>query len=185
MTANGSPRLAPVPRDACRPDIAAFLAAGAQATGGADNVSATLAHHPGLYKRYAPFVGKLLTAGRLPARDREILILRTARRCRCDYEWVHHERIGAEAGLDAETIGAIGEEPGTARLSAFDRTLVRVVDALLDAHTIDDEVFAALGERYDEAQLVEALMLVGNYAMLAGVLNSLRVQLEGGEAGTW
>jgi len=175
----GSPRLAPVPRDACRPDIAELLAAGAQATGGADNVSATLAHHPGLYKRYAPFVGKLLSAGQLPARDREILILRTARRCRCEYEWHHHLRIGAEAGLDEATIAAIGEGPGAARLNGFERTLIQVVDALLDQHTIDDELFAALRERYDEALLIEVLMLVGNYAMLAGVLNSLRVQLEG------
>jgi alkylhydroperoxidase family enzyme len=179
MTTTESPRLAPVPRDACRPDIAPLLAAGTQATGGADNVSATLAHHPGLYKRYAPFVGKLLTAGRLPSRDREILILRTAWRCRCEYEWAHHQRIGAEAGLDAETISAIGDGPGAVHLHASDRTLVRLVDALLDEHTIDDELFTALGERYDEAGVIEALMLVGNYAMLAGVLNSLRVQLEG------
>ena len=42
------------------------------------NIFSTLAHHPKLLKRWAAFGGTLLFGGRLPARDRELLILRTA-----------------------------------------------------------------------------------------------------------
>ena len=54
-------------------------------------------------------------------------------------------------------------------------------DQLTAAHDLDDETWAALRERYDDAQLIELCMLVGDYAMIAGVLKSLRVPLENGQ----
>ena len=57
------------------------------------NIFATLVRHPGLFRRWLPFGGKLL-AGRLPARDRELLVLRTGWRCRSEYEWAQHVVVG-------------------------------------------------------------------------------------------
>jgi 4-carboxymuconolactone decarboxylase len=44
------------------------------------NIFATLVRHPGLFRRWLPFGGKLLS-GKLPARDRELLSLRTGWLC--------------------------------------------------------------------------------------------------------
>lgn len=56
--------------------------------------SATIAHHPRLLKRWSAFGGMLLAGGALPARDREVLILRTAANTGADYEWGHHLPLG-------------------------------------------------------------------------------------------
>jgi len=52
---------------------------------------------PGLFRKWMPFAGKLL-AGKLPARDRELLILRTAWHCRSPYEWGQHVPPGEGGG---------------------------------------------------------------------------------------
>ena len=61
------------------------------------NIFTTLVRHPGLFRKWLPFGGKLL-AGKLPPRDRELLILRTGWNTRADYEWHQHVRI-ARASL--------------------------------------------------------------------------------------
>ena len=45
------------------------------------NLFSTLAHHPKLLQRWMVFASFLLAKGELPARDRELLILRTAWNC--------------------------------------------------------------------------------------------------------
>jgi 4-carboxymuconolactone decarboxylase len=58
--------------------------------------------------------------------------------------------------------------------------LIRAADQLTAEHELDDRTWSALSERFDEAQMIELCMLVGDYAMIAGVLKSLRVPLEDG-----
>src|SRR5579863_2971735 len=70
------------------------------------NIFSTLVRAPGLFRRWLPFAGKLLS-GKLPARDRELLILRTAWNCQAAYEWGHHVAIGLEAGLTPSEIERI------------------------------------------------------------------------------
>ena len=63
------------------------------------NIFRTLAHHPKLLKRWRVFGGHLLYNSSLPARERELLILRIAWLQRGEYEWGQHSQIGKDAGL--------------------------------------------------------------------------------------
>src|SRR5580658_9931865 len=69
---------------------------------GATNLFATVLRHPKLFQRWQALGGMLLFRGLLPARDREILILRTAANTTSDYEWGQHARIAADIGMSAE-----------------------------------------------------------------------------------
>jgi alkylhydroperoxidase family enzyme len=143
------------------------------------NIFTTLARNPSLFKEFLRFAGRLLFRSGLPADVRETLILRTAYRCGADYEWVHHVEIGGRAGLAADVIAALGTDD----LGALDddtALLARAADQLTSVRELDDPTWSALGVRFDEQQLIEICMLVGNYVMIAGVLRSLRVPLEDG-----
>lgn len=142
------------------------------------NIFATLVRHPGLYRKWAPFGGKLLHAGKLPARDRELVILRVAWRCEAAYEWGQHVAIARQAGLDDDEIRRVADGADAPGWSDGDAALLRAVDELHDEHCISDATWKALTARYTEQQLIELLMLAGHYALLAGTLNSLGVQLE-------
>ena len=176
-----TPRLAP----AATADLdgpAQELLAGANRPGSAaTNIFATLVRHPGLFRRWLPFGGKLL-AGKLPARDRELLILRVAWRCRSEYEWGQHLLIGTTAGLTNDEIRRL-RDAGTVDWDDSDAVLVRAADELHDDSCISDETWRALAARYDERQLIEVPMLVGHYHMVAFALNSLGVQREPGVPG--
>lgn len=160
-------------------DARGLLAQAAPPGARAVNIFATLVRAPGLFRRWLPFGGKLLR-GKLPARDRELAILRTAWLCEAPYEWAQHVVIAKGAGVTDAEVEAIATGPDDPSWAAAEATLLSAVDQLHDDSVIDDETWAALAERYDERQLIELPMLVGHYHMIAYTLNSLGVQLEPG-----
>lgn len=146
------------------------------------NIFATLVRHPGLFRKWLPFGGKLL-AGKLSARHRELLILRTGWRCRSEYEWGQHVVIARGVGLTDDEIRRVKDGPDAAGWDTIEATLVRAADELHDDCCISDDTWRALAGGLDEHQLIEVPMLVGHYHMVAFTLSSLGVQREPGVPG--
>lgn len=147
------------------------------------NIFRTLAVHPKLLRSWLPLGGRLLQGSTLDARLRELVILRTAARCGSDYEWGQHVAIGRDAGLsDEEILACAASGPDAIAVSswsAVERHLLGAVDELLGAHCVADPTWRALvGSGWSDSQLVELTMLVGHYAMLAGMLRSAGVETE-------
>ncbi|MFI7698512.1 carboxymuconolactone decarboxylase family protein [Nonomuraea sp. NPDC049480] len=139
------------------------------------NVFTTLARHPTLYRAWLRFGGALLN-GTLPARDRELAILRTAYHSDSAYEWAQHTRLAREAGLTELEIESVRQPD--ALWPVEDRLVLQVADDLHYAGDLTDATWAALCDRYDEARRIELVMLVAHYRMLALVLRTLRVAIE-------
>jgi 4-carboxymuconolactone decarboxylase len=177
-----APRVPPLPADD-QDEQARELLSGAGAPGSpAANIFRTLVRHPGLFRRWLPFAGKLL-AGKLTARDREILILRTGWRCRSEYEWGQHVLIARRAGLTDDEIRRIQDGPLAPGWTVLEASLLRAADELHDDSGISDATWHELASRYDVPQLIEVPMLVGHYHLVASPLNSLGVQREPGVPG--
>ena len=179
-TAPRIPPLSPDERDERANELLAQVGAPVQSAG---NLFNTLIRHPGLFRRWLPFGGKLLV-GRLPDRDRELLILRTAWLCGSDYEWSQHVRIAGGAGVTPEEMERlrVADAPNDPTWAPFDATLIGAVDELHASSCLGDATWAVLAERYDERQLIEVPMVVGHYHLLAFTLNSLGIQVEEAEA---
>jgi alkylhydroperoxidase family enzyme len=124
------------------------------------------------------FSAELYSDGRLEPRQRELLILRTAWRCRSDYEWGQHIRMGAAAGLTDEEIAGVAQSLDARSWSPLDAALLRVVDELVADHAVASTTWDVLARHFDEPQLIELLMVVGNYIGLAGFLNAVGVERE-------
>jgi alkylhydroperoxidase family enzyme len=148
----------------------------------AANIFMTLLRHPGLFRHWLPFAGKLLS-GKLPARDRELLILRTGWNCQSVYEWGQHVTIGRHAGLTDDEIARVAAGPDAPGWTEFESLLLRAADELHDDNCLSDATWKLLAEHYDERCLIEVPMLVGHYHMVAFALNSLGVQREPGVEG--
>ena len=175
-------RIAPLTDEEMSDDQRELIGGSASAVSAASNIFATLVRHPGLVRKWLPFGGKLL-AGRLPARDRELLILRTGWHCRSPYEWGQHVVIGRSVGLTDEEIARIPAGPDGGGWDDFDATLLRAADELHADAGLSDATWSALAARYDERQLIEVPMVVGHYHLVAFTLNSLGVQREPGVVG--
>jgi 4-carboxymuconolactone decarboxylase len=180
------PRIPPLPEPEWDEELRAILDVRMRAADvrlGDNNIFATLARHPKLFKAWLPFGGFLLGAGVLPAREREILILRTGYKCSSSYEWGQHVRIAEMIGMERELIMACAKDPDEAGLPAPDAALLRAADELHESAKISDATWAELSERYDERGLIEIAMLVGHYHLVAFALNSLEVELDEGLEG--
>jgi alkylhydroperoxidase family enzyme len=181
-----APRIPPLPEGEWKGDIARILEAlpqGAEAPLGSYNIFRTLARHPDLFRSWMPFGGYLLTAGTLPVRDRELLILRTAVRCRSSYEWGQHARIALGLDVDRESIDRVIDGPQADGWTDHEAALIRAVDELHDTAHLSDDTWAALARSYSDSQLIETTMLVGQYHMVAFALNAVGVQLDEGLEG--
>ena len=113
-------------------------------------------------------------------RTREIVIDRVTARCGCEYEWgVHVMAFGAKAELTQEQIYSIVHGNGSdACWSPKDAAAMNMVDQLHDTGHIEDTLWDALGEHFDEPQLLELLVLAGWYHAISFFANGVRTERE-------
>jgi alkylhydroperoxidase family enzyme len=172
-------RIPPVSPEDRSPETAELLARLKFQPDGADpNIFATLAHHPRLLKRWSAFGSTLLYRSELSARQRELLILRTAWHCKAHYEWSYHVPLGLRMGITEAEVGAVVEGPDAAGWDPVDAALLRAADELHQDAVIGAATWATLAANFSPAQLVEIPMVVGQYHLVAFTLNSLGVQLD-------
>jgi alkylhydroperoxidase family enzyme len=176
-------RIAPLPEPDWGEDLGRILASRPPGAGrrlGDNNIFPTLARHERLFKAWLPFGGFLLGRGVIPARERELVILRTARNCGSSYEWGQHVVIGEAAGLSREEIERVASSEQGEGFDEADVELLRAADELHRDAKISPETWSLLASRHDEPFLIELTMLVGHYHLVAFALNSLEVELDDG-----
>lgn len=143
----------------------------------------TLVRHPKLHARWVAFGARLLVAGRLPDRARELLVLRTAWLTGAEYYWEPHVRLAHDAGISVDEVEGVVRGPTWPGWAGLDRALVASADELVGDHVVGDATWEQLAAELDEQQLIEVPFLVGHYVMVADVMRSLGVELEPGQAG--
>jgi alkylhydroperoxidase family enzyme len=178
------PRIPPVRVEDCDPAVQRLLSRVPSTDDGEPlRVFSTLAHHGPLFSAWLPFGGQLLSSGRLSHRDRELLILRTAWLCGAEYEWGHHVPLALRAGLTEEQVAAVAKGPADPSWEAADALLLTAVDELHADSRVGQATFEALAQRFDTAEVLELLMVIGHYHMVGFLLNSAGTQLEPGFSG--
>ena len=138
----------------------------------------TIAGSPRAWEKFS--AGGLLDRGPLSLREREIVIDRTCARTGCEYEWgVHVAAFAAAARLTDEQVRAtvLGEATDPC-WSAAEQALIAAVDALHLRATLSDAEFAALSAHYDEAKILEIMLLCGFYRTVSYLANGLALPLE-------
>ena len=173
-----TPRVAPVPKAEWTEAQQAIMASLSQAGRGEYNVYTTMLNHPALMEDWLVFGRYILTENSLPARDREVAILRIGWLCQSEYEWSRHVPIGKAAGLTDADIEHIIAGPSAEGLSTGDRLLLQATDELHEDAFISDETWSGLSAIYSKEQLMDLVFTVGQYNLVSMALNSFGVQLD-------
>ena len=176
------PRVPPLDLSEWDEEIAA-LRSQLESTDRVLNIYKTLAQHPKLLKRWGVFGTHVLFKSTLPARERELLILRTGWLCQSGYEWGQHVLIGRASGLSDEEIDRVAKGPDAAGWAPSDADLLRAADELHNDSFISDATWNALSERFDTRQMIDVIFAVGQYHTVSMALNTLGVQLDEGIKG--
>jgi len=181
------PRISPLSGDALDEEaiqLVLTVRAGAGA-GAMDEVPAymrMMIRHPALFRSQME-LGAILYNGLIPARDRELAVLRVGWLCRAPYEWGQHVIIAGRVGISSEEIARARIGSSAPGWSTHDAAILRGVEELLEDKALSDATYETLAKTWDEAQLIEFPQMVGQYVSIAFVQNSLRVPLEPGNGG--
>jgi alkylhydroperoxidase family enzyme len=172
------PRLKPLPESEWNDEQRNFLEHYRRKSGKIYNIFLTQARHPEMSKKWGVFSDYILNGSTLPPRDRELLILRIGWLCRSEYEFGQHSRIGMKAGLSQEEVERITKGPEAPGWSLFDAALIKAADELHSQALISDATWGVLAQTYDEKQMIDVIMTVGQYNLVSMFLNSAGVQLD-------
>jgi alkylhydroperoxidase family enzyme len=119
-----------------------------------------------------------LTSPVLPARLREIVILRTAYLMDSPYEIAQHSTVAAAAGLSRREIDGLLSDPQSGAVD-FNRTERAVVELTTQLLTTRHAAPSVVGDVYRDLgaeATVEILMVINRWAGLALMLNALDVE---------
>ena len=131
---------------------------------------------------FRPLVGlgsAILGRQQLHPKLRELVILRVATLSPARYEWVQHVPIAHATGASEAQIAAL--EHGHIEADCFDpleRAVLRFATEVLRDVRASDEAFEAVARLVSPREVVELILTVGYYMMIARLLESTAVDLD-------
>jgi AhpD family alkylhydroperoxidase len=138
----------------------------------------TIGQHKLLFLAFMPYAGVLLNWGKLPKRDKELIILRVGHLRDCEYELQQHRRLARSRGVDDATQARIFEGPDAEGLTDRQRALISATDEFVVTRSMSTETWAALSSHLDRKQLIEFCLLAAQYDGLAATLATLKIPLD-------
>jgi len=132
---------------------------------------------------FRPLVGlgtAILAHQALAPRLRELIILRVATLSAARYEWVQHVPIAEAVGVTAAEIAAL--ERDDVEADCFDeltRALLRFTTEVVRDVRASDAALANLVARLSLREVIEVVVTIGYYMMVARLLETAGVDIDG------
>jgi 4-carboxymuconolactone decarboxylase len=143
------------------------------------NIFRMLSHAQTAFRPFLRFGGAILGQLELDPKLRELAIIQVARDAEAHYEWVQHVAIAHHVGVTDEQIAAVEagriDDPS---LGDGERAVLRLAREVVAGPRVSDATFASLKEQLSPQEIVELLLTVGNYLMLARVMTTLELELD-------
>lgn len=131
-----------------------------------------------VFQNFSRLGNSMMTRGKLNAKLREIAILRNARVCSSLYEYTQHVPIAKSTGVSDEQLAAIDNwEPATC-FNELERLVLRFTDEIARNVKGTKNTLEALQKHLGPGEIVELIMAVGFWGMVARVLETTEVELE-------
>ena len=151
------------------------------------NLDRMLLHCPPLAEGWGSLMSRVRRSYRISERHRELVICAVAKLNGADYESHYHVGRLIDAGAGGAQVAALCDVAAAAEntelFDPIDRAVLRFVLESTRTVKISAPTMAALRACFPEpAQVLELMMLVASYNMVARVLVGLGVEIEGTEA---
>jgi alkylhydroperoxidase family enzyme len=143
------------------------------------NVFRMMAHAETGFRPLVTLGTAILGRQKLSPKLRELAILRVANLSAARYEWVQHVPIARATGATAAQIEAL--ERGDAAAPCFDaleRSVLRFTTEVLRDVRASEATFADLAEHLTPQEIVELILAVGYYMLIARLLETTAVDLD-------
>ncbi len=144
------------------------------------NVFRMLANADSAFVPWLRWAGALLSDLQLDPLLRELAILRVAQLTpHAEYEWVQHAPIAKAVGATDEQVSAI--EAGVIEGPDFrevERAVLRFTTEVVKDARAGDAAFDELAALLPPREIVELLMVIGNYMLVARVMATAELEID-------
>jgi 4-carboxymuconolactone decarboxylase len=131
-----------------------------------------------VFQNFSRLGNSLMTRGKLDKKLREIAILRNARVCDSLYEYTQHVPIAKAVGLSEEQVAGIDNWESAQCFSQVERLVLRLTDEVARNVKGTHQTLEALTKHLGAGEIVELIMAIGFWGMVARVLETTEVELE-------
>jgi len=131
-----------------------------------------------VFQNFSRLGNSLMTRGKLDSKLREIAILRNARVCNSLYEYTQHVPIAKSVGVSDDELAAIDNWEGAKCFTEVERLVLRFTDEIARNVKGGKATLEALRKHLGTGEIVELIMAVGFWGMVARVLETTEVELE-------
>ena len=146
------------------------------------NIFRMMANAETAFRPWLAFGGALLSSLELDARVRELVILHVGRLSGAEYEWAQHVPIALAVGAAQDEIDAI-ERGEVDAFGPLERAVLGFTEEVVRDVRASDEALAAVREHLSPREVVELLLVIGNYMLVARVAETAGIEIdEGGTA---
>jgi len=113
----------------------------------------------------------------LPKKIQELAMLVTARELDCQYIWNAHAASARASGIGDATVDALRERKELPKLADDESAVVRYGQEFFRTHRVSRGAFQAALEQLGGQGVIELGLIMGNYSLLALLVNSFDVDL--------
>ena len=143
------------------------------------NIFRMLSYAQTAFRPFMRFGASILRELELDPKLRELAILQVAAQAQAEYEWVQHAAIALALGVGEEQIAAVRRrELDSQALGESERAVLRFTSEVVAQPRVSDATFAAARQHLSPREIVELLLTVGEYLMLARVMTTLELELD-------
>ena len=167
------PRVKPV-APGTRPELAELEARISGARGRISPLYSVLLNSPLLASGWEQFFTIIRQKTSVPARLRELVILRIAVLNGADYEFEAHVPHALAAGMTQEQVSKL-KANRIESLQAVERLVLQYTDAMTRDLVVPDALYAQLDKAFDVKTLVELTATIAAYNMVSRFLVALRI----------
>jgi alkylhydroperoxidase family enzyme len=145
------------------------------------NIFRMMANAETAFRPWLAFGGALLSSLELDARVRELAILHVGRLSGADYEWAQHVPIALAVGATEEEVAAIERgEADAACLGELERAVLGFTTEVVRDVRASDAALEAVREHLSPREVVELLLVIGNYMLVARVAETAGIEVDDG-----
>jgi alkylhydroperoxidase family enzyme len=131
-----------------------------------------------VFHNFSRLGNALLTKSKLDSKLREIAILRTAKVSGSVYEWTQHVPIAIAVGVSDDQLASIDKWESATCFNELERLVLRFTDEVARSVKGKKETLGALQKHLGQGEIVELIMSIGFWGMVARVLETTEVDLE-------
>src|SRR5919108_344469 len=113
----------------------------------------------------------------LPKKIQELAMLVTARELDCQHIWNAHAASARQAGVRNEVVDALRDRKELPALAADEAAVVHYGREFFRTHRVSRGAFQAALEQFGQQGVVELSLIMGNYSLLALLINSFDTDL--------